>query len=313
MSHIIDNAKSAILLPPLTFLRNAPFVTMFSGTVEKNVLVTYPVSLYTRSDQQKMNWLGFLYIFLYTAKDGKKAGYMTYPLCFDCDNKWEIYKKLFKEVEELATAFGASRMEYEGYQSITGELLEPLSVTKFGNVPDIDFLEFIKTKGFTQKEMKPCYEVVSPEIGEESINVYTISDFSQRRREYLDVCRMSDSFPQLFDIEQVLTSSPGVVEHFYFRKDWVLFFKSGNGRGVLRWFPQSLFNRDGAKVARMLFVDASPEVACSGVTETLRRILSSGVDRVQIADVPEGSLTESTLKALGGSKVYEAVYMVKHY
>ena len=66
----IQNAKTSILLPPLSFLKNAPFVMLSSGIIEKNVLLTYPMSLYTRDGNGKMNYLGFLYTFLFTGKDG---------------------------------------------------------------------------------------------------------------------------------------------------------------------------------------------------------------------------------------------------
>lgn len=309
----LDTAKSVILLPPLSFLKNAPFVTMFSGTVENNVLVTYPVSLFDRDTFGKIEWLGFLYIFLYTGKDGRKVGHITYPLCFDASHRREIFERLLSEVEELATAFGASRMEYEGYQHVTGEMFQPVSAIKFGNTPDADFLEFVKDKGFTQKGVSPCYEVESPEIKEEPISVYTIADDHERRRAYLEVCRLSDSFPQLFDVDQILASPPGIAEQSFFHKEWVVFTESGEEKGVLRWFPQSLFGGEGAKIARMLFFEATPEFVCSSVTETLKWINNSGISRIQVADIPEGSPTEDVLKELGGTRVYETVHMVKEY
>lgn len=309
----LDTAKSVILLPPLSFLKDAPFVTMFSGTVENNLLVTYPVSLYDRGALGKMEWLGFLYVFLYTGKDGKKAGHITYPLCFDPDHKWEIYERLLTEGEELATAFGASRMEYEGYQHVTGEMFQPISTIKFGNTPNADFLHIAREKGFAQKSVNLCYEVQSPAVGETSISVYTISDFCERRRAYLELCRLSDSYLQLFDIDQIRASPPSMTEKVYFHEDWVIFSESGKERGALRWFPQSLFGGEGAKVARLLFFKATPEFVCSSVTETLTRITHSGIFRIQVADIPEGSITEDVLKRLGGTKVCEIVRMVKEY
>ena len=309
----LDTAQSVILLPPLSFLKNAPFVTMFSGTVENNILVTYPVSLCDRDTYGKIEWLGFLYIFLYTGKDGKKVGHITYPLCFDALHKKEIFERLLTEVEELATAFGASRMEYEGYRNLTGEMFQPVSVIKFGNTSDADFLQFVKEKGFTQKRVSPCYEVESPEIKEEPISVYTISDHHERRRAYFELCWLSDSFPQLFDVDQVLASPPSIAEQSFFHEDWVIFTESGEEKGVLRWFPQSLFGGEGAKIARLLFFEATPEFVCSSVTETLKRITLSGISKIQVADIPEGSPTEDVLKELGGTRVCETVHMVKEY
>lgn len=310
---IIDNAKSAILLPPLSFLENAPFVTMFGGVVENNVLVTYPVSLYTRDNSGKMNWLGFLYAFLFTGKDGKRVCSVTYPLCFDDTYKKEIYGRLLKETEELASAFKASRMVYQGYRCVTGEILHPVSTITFGNIPNEDFLEFVKDNHFVQKEVKSCYEILSPAVVSEESIAYTIPDFYERRRKYLELCRLSDSFAQLFDLESIIRQPPGLMDRFYFKEEWVVFTESENEKGVLRWFPQSSFNKGNkAKVARMLFYNATPEFIWRSITETLKRITLAGIPQIHLADIPE-SFPESKLKDMGASKVYETVHMVKYY
>ncbi|KYK35063.1 MAG: hypothetical protein HXS46_06330 [Theionarchaea archaeon] len=304
---MVDDAKTAILLPPLSFLDDAPLVTMFSRVLENNVLVTYPVSLYTRESKGEMKWLGFVYAFLYTGKDGKKVAHITYPLCFDDNYKKEIYERLLKETEELASAFGASRMEYQGYQHVTGDVFKPLSGIKFGNTLNADFLDFVKEKGFVQKEVRSCYKVSLSEIPEEPVNVYTISDFPERKQKYLELCRVCDSFPQLFDMGQV---SAWVGEHF-FDEEWVIFAESGEERGVIRWFPQSLFGGGrGAKVVRLLFC-GTPQFMCASIAQALSKIARSGIDKIQIADIPQGPIENAVKK--WGWKVYETVDMVYYY
>lgn len=303
----VDNAKTAILLPPLSFLDDAPLVTMFLQVLENNVLVTYPVSLYTRENTGKMKWLGFVYAFLYTGKDGKKVAHITYPLCFDDNYKKEIYERLLKETEELASAFGASRMEYQGYQHVTGDVFKPLSGIKFGNTLNADFLDFVKEKGFVQKEVNSCYQVLPSGIPEEPVTVYTISGFQERKQKYLELCRVCDSFPQLFDMGH---ASAWFGERF-FDEELVIFAESGEERGVVRWFPQSLFGGGrGAKVVRLLFC-GTPQFTCGDIAQALKKIAGSGIETIQIADIPQGPIEDTVKK--WGQKVYETVDMVYYY
>lgn len=307
----IENAKPAILLPPLSFLGDAPFITLSSGVLEKKVLLSYPISLYTR-ENGKINWLGFLYAFLFTGKEGERVASIAYPLCFDESYKQEIFERLLKEVEELASAFKASRIEYEGYQHVTGELFKPCSTIVFGNTPNADFLDFVKTKEFIQTRITSCYEIEWSSTREGNVHVYTAPDFHHRRRHYLELCSVSDSFYQEFDVESVLSLPPDTTERFL-KEEWVVFTQSERERGCLRWFPQSLFDhtrRREAKIARLLFDKCTPEFVCDSVVETMNRIASAGMNLIQIGDVPEGS-TESCLESLGGSKVCEIVYMAK--
>lgn len=313
----IDEAKSAILLPPIPSMKDAPFVTMFSKAEDKQRQVIYPVSLYIRNDSGKMQWLGFLFTFLFTRKDEKNVAYITYPLCFDHTHKQEIYERLLQEVEAFAATFGVSRIIYEGYQHITGELFKPLSTVKFGNTPNKDFLEFVKSKGFTQKEVRPCYQIKGcPQIDSgEDIAVYTIADFHERRCRYLELCRSSDSFVQHFDLTPVIDYPPSITERFYFNEEWLIFTESNNQKGCLRWFPQSIFDKKmekKAKIVRMLFCNASPEFICSSVTETLKRIATADIEEIRVADIPGNSICEDMLKNKGFSMIYETVYMEKH-
>jgi hypothetical protein len=308
----IQNAKTSILLPPLSFLKNAPFVMLSSGIIEKNVLLTYPMSLYTRNGNGKMNYLGFLYTFLFTGKDGEKTAFITYPLSFNDSYKQEIYERLLKEVEELRTAFKASKIVYEGFSDVSGELFNPVGVTGFGNILNTDFLDFIRTKGFIQTHATTCYEVEW--INEcDDISAYTLSDFHERRQKYLELCRQSPSFMQLFDLESVMARPPGSIERVFLREDWVLFTERGNEKGCIKWFPQSVFKEDmkrEAKIARLLFCDASPEFICASVKEAMNKIASLGFNRIQVGDIPKGSLIECELEKKG-KKVCEIVYMTK--
>ncbi|MBU7048480.1 MAG: hypothetical protein HXS54_18770 [Theionarchaea archaeon] len=309
----IQNAKTSILLPPLSFLKNAPFVMLSSGIVEKNVLLTYPMSLYTRDGNGKMNYLGFLYTFLFTGKDGEKTAFITYPLCFNDLYNQEIYERLLKEVEELRTAFKASKIVYEGFVNVSGELYNPLGVTGFGNIPNADFLDFVRTKGFEKTHVTTCYDVDWPINECDDISVYALSDFHERRQKYLELCLKSPSFMQLFDFESVMTRPPGIIERAFLRKDWVLFTERGNEKGCIKWFPQSVFKKDmkrEAKIARLLFCDASPEFICASVQEAMNEIASHGFNRIQIGDIPKGSLIECELEKKG-EKVCEIVYMTK--
>lgn len=304
----IEKAQTGILLPPLSVLRNAPFVTMFSGVVEGNILVTYPISLYTRREHM-INWLGFLYCFLFTGKDNEKTGVVTYPLCFKDEYKWEIYERLLKEAEELARAFKASSLLYEGYQSIK-RIIYPLSGLTFGNTCNEDFLTFVRDNQFVQKEARPCYEVVSPLQGEgDSVHAYTLSDLHERRRRYLELCSLSDSYPQLFDV-RIGDQPPGIMDKIFFHKDWVIFTESGHQKGGIRWIPHLFPTENKGKIVRMLFYSATPEFVYNSVAEALNLIFSSGVTTIHISDIEEGSLLESKLKKVS-SKVYETVYMVK--
>ncbi len=304
------DAKSTILLPPLSFLKEAPFVTMFSRVVENNILVTYPITLYTRKDG-KMNWLGFLYTFLFTGKDGKRVSFVCYPLCFD--HKKEVYQRLLKEAEELATAFKASRMVYEGYQLITGDMIPPFSSITFGNTVNPDFLEVVKENQFAVQDIKHCYEITSAFDSAGDVTVYTAPDLYERRQKYLALCSMCDSYPQTIDAT-IKTQPPGIMDNVYFNEEWVLFTECESQKGCIRWVPQSLFDKEkkGAKIVRILFHNASSDFIRESVTEAIKKIFSSGVTRIQVADVLEGSVTEGVLKQLG-EKVYDTVYMVKQY
>lgn len=299
------DAKSTILLPPLSFLKKAPFVTMFSRIVENNILVTYPITLYTREDTGKMNWLGFLYTFLFTGKDGKRASYVSYPLCFDDNHKNEVYQRLLKEAEELATAFKASRIVYEGYQCITGDVIPPITSITFGNTENPDFLAVVKENQFVLQEVNPCYEIDTFTTSGD-VTVYTIPDFDKRRQKYLTLCSVCDSFPQYIDVNILTTHPPGIMDKVYFNQEWVLFSEHQLQKGCIRWFPQSLFDKEkkGAKIVRTLFYNASSDFIYESVTEALKKISLSGITRVQIAGAG------IDLQKLG-EKVYETVYMVK--
>jgi hypothetical protein len=102
------------------------------------------------------------------------------------------------------------------------------------------------------------------------------------------------------------------MDRFYFKEEWVVFTESEKEKGCIRWFPQSLFGGgEKAKVARMLFHNATPEFVSTAITEALAMIASSGVTEVQLADIP-ACLPESVLKSMGASKVCEIVQMVKY-
>ncbi len=294
------NMKSAILLPPLSFLKNSPFVSMFSGAVEKNVMVTYPISLYRRDITGRIEWLGFIYTFLYTAKDGKKVAHLAYPLSFG-----DVYERLLKEAEELATAFKASRIEYEGYRNVTGHMMYPVSGFRFGNNVSSDFIDFLKDNGFTEKETRYCYEISSLLADSHDILTYTIPDFHERRHRYLEMCRVSDSFPQLFDMG--IYDYPDVFENRYLREEWVIFTESGEQKGAVRWLPQSLFGGKGGKVVRLLFFNATPQFMSASLSKALRRMPLN----VQIADIPRGNPLQKVVEDLGGVPVYETVHLVK--
>lgn len=310
------NAKAAILYPPLTFLNDAPFLTMSAGILEKKVLLTYPMSLYTRADSGKIEWLGFLYVFLFTAKNQKKVAQVTYPLCFDRAHEKEIYERLLKEAEELARAFGASQLQYEGHLHLTKELFKPYSTVVFGNVLNPSFLALLREKGFTQEGVTSCYEVEGAlEPGGGRLTTYTISDFNARRSRYLHFCETSSSFLQAFERLSVEQLPMSATERGYFREEWVLFLGSeGREVGCVRWFPQSVFTgemRGEAKIVRLLFGDVASEVMVEGVREALRQIGSQGMKKIQVADVAAGSPIESYLKGVG-DKVGETMLMVEH-
>jgi hypothetical protein len=281
-------------------------MTMFSGVVENNVMVTYPVSLHTRGKTGGMNWLGFLYTFLYTGKDGEKVATISYPLCFDNEHKTEIYTRLLTEVEELATAFKASRTEYTGYANCSQEV-DPVSDMVCGNVVNEDFLTFIKNE-FTEKGVYYCYEVVP--ISGEPENVYTISDFNMRRRKYLELLHGSDSFVQKFDLETFLREPPGILEKFYFEKEWVIFAESENERGCCRWVP-SFRNITSAHVVRLI-LEGSPAYVAQTIPDMLKMI-GLYANTVYIGSIKNKSAEEQAIKEMGGKKVYETVSMVKYY
>lgn len=316
MSSDIQNARTALLLPPLSFLGNSPFLTLTAGIIEKNILLTYPISLYSREEHGKMNWLGFVYTFLFTGKNGERCASITYPLCFNESCKNEIFERLFKEVEELAAAFKAKQILYEGYQNVRGELFNPTSGIGFGNIWNRDFLDFIKKKGFVETRTTSTYEIewLSDLKSSRDICAYTVSGIDQRRRHYLELCSACDSFLQLFDLESVMARPLNACEMFYFREEWIVFTERGSERGCLRWFPQFIFTEEmkrEAKIARLLFDDAALEFMWASVAETMNRICASGMNRIQIADIPRGSLIESNLESLGGFKICETVLMVR--
>ena len=305
----MDQIQSVILFPPLSFLKEAVFVTMFHRVVDTNILVTYPITLYTRDDNGTMDWLGFLYTFLCTGKDGTKTSFITYPLCFSEEHKREIYERLLKEAEELARAFGASRMEYEGYQHITGEVLYPLSGMMFGNTCSPDFIQVAEENQFTVKNVDFCYEITPP-VTCEPLQIYTIPDFFERRRAYLELCSLCDSFPQYIDVEKIVGQPPGITDRRYFKKDWIIFTESGEEKGAIRWVPQSIGKEKKAKIVRMLFYNAGTDFICTSVKGVINQIGTSA-DRIHIPGIPGGTPLEDMVKNMGGTKVYETLHMVK--
>ncbi|MGC1119680.1 MAG: hypothetical protein WBA22_01185 [Candidatus Methanofastidiosia archaeon] len=310
---IVKDAKCALLFPPLCYLGGAPFVTMFSGVIEKNVLVTYPLSLYGRGPSGVMEWLGFLYAFLYTAKDGEKVCTMAYPLCFvkePIEKEFEIYERLFKEVEELAQAFGVLRMEYEGYQNITGDIMVPLSSMVCGNTVNEEFLKFIKTKGFEERRVTSCYEIPVPAGGAEYS--YTIVDLNERRRKYLELLEKSHSFPQHVSAKKLLEEPPGIMDRLFFKKGWIIFCQEEEKEGCLRWVP-SLGNKERARVLRVIFRNANSNFVCTGMEDMLRLVASNGVRTVQVADIVESSKLEKVFERMNGNPVYKSSLLARDY
>ncbi len=311
----LNDARTGIFLPPLSSLEYAPFINPFFYVKEGDTLMTYPLSLYRREGHGKMKWLGFIYAFLFTRKDGKKTLQITYPLCFDHDNAWEIYERLFSEVEELASDAGAFQIEYEGYQNMRGKMFYPLSSVAFGSQPDPFFLEFIKSKKFIQKDILSCYQVewsFIPQDKYKPLHCYTLSGFRQRKIHYLDLCRASESFAQRIDPDCLPSLPPPITERFFAKKEWIIFTESGNQRGCLRWVPQSLFDKEmkrEAKVMRMLFSDATSEFMHASVVEMLNTILTLGMNRIQISDIQDRE-SEKYLRERGAFPVYEIIQMV---
>lgn len=314
------NMKTAILFPPLSFLKTAPFAMLFSGFMQKKMLLTYPLSLYTRKDTGEINWLGFIYSFLFTGKDREKICSITYPLCFDKTRTEEIFERLLKEVEELALSFGASRIEYEGYQNVTGEIFSPVSVIGFGNTPNPAFLTFIKEKGFIQNHVNPCYEVTwSPQYENQwstkDIRVYTIPDFHQRRTQYYTMCSLSDSFVQYIDVEHIKTTFSPAGDRF-FKEDWIIFTEAGEEKGCFRWIPHTVVahkkdSKREAKIIRLLFHKATPQFMVTSTAAVLTRIHKTGGTRIQTVNSGQHPI-ESMLKDVNASKVYETVTMIKY-
>jgi hypothetical protein len=309
----IKDAKCALLFPPLCYLGGASFLTMFSGVIERNVLVTYPLSLYERGPSGVMEWLGFLYAFLYTAKDGEKVCAPAYPLCFvkgSLEEEFEIYERLFKEVEELAQAFGVSRMEYEGYQNITGDIMVPLSSMVCGNTVNTEFLRFVKTKGFDERRVTSCYEVPVP-AGEPEYS-YTITDLNDRRKKYLELLEKADSFPQHVSAEELFKEPPGIMDRLFFKEEWIVFFQKEGTEGCLRWVP-SLGNKERARVLRVIFRNANSDFVCTGMEDMLRLLASNGVRTVQAADIVESSRLEKMFEQMNGKPVYKSSLLVRDY
>jgi hypothetical protein len=307
----MNDAKCALLFPPLCYLGGAPFVTMFSGVIERNVLVTYPLSLYERGPSGVMEWLGFLYAFLYTAKDEEKVCTLAYPLCFvkgSPEEECEIYERLFKEVEELAQAFGVSRMEYEGYQSITGDLMVPLSSMVCGNTVNEEFLRFVKTKGFEERRVTFCYEVPVP-AGQPEYS-YTIADLNERRRKYLELLEWSDSFPQHMSADDLLKEPPGIMDRSFLKEKWIVFCQQEEKEGCLRWVPCD-DDAGRARVLRVIFKNADSNFSYGGMVDMFRAMATNGVRTVQLADVVESSGLESVLERMNGKPVYKSLLLVK--
>jgi hypothetical protein len=313
----IEQAKVGILLPHLSFLKKAHFINLFFDAMEKSMVLTYPLSLYVRDDSGKIRWLGFVFAFLFTRKNGKKSVQLTYPVSFDEKRQEEIYERLLKEVEELASDWEADRIEVEGYRNISGDIFEPLSSIAFGNVPNFEFMRFLKIKGFLKEEVKPCYQITwSPRQQEsENFRAYTVSDFRQRKKQYLELLQLSDSCAQLVSPSHLAALSPPITERFYFNEEWVIFTQSEMRRGCLRWFPQSLFDEGmtrEAKVVRILHGKAPPEFVDCSMTAGFNKISLHGISTLQVADISSGSDEESFLKTWGGFKVYETVRLIQY-
>jgi hypothetical protein len=307
----VNDAKCALLFPPLRYLGGAPFVTMFSGVIERNVLVTYPLSLYKRGPSGVMEWLGFLYAFLYTAKDGEKVCTLAYPLCFvkgSFEEECEIYERLFKEVEELAQAFGVSRMEYEGYQGVTGDIMIPLSSMVCGNTVNDEFLKFAKTKGFEERRVTFCYELSIP-AGQPEFS-YTIADLNERRRKYLELLEWSDSFPQQISAEDLLREPPGIMDRSFLKEKWIIFCQQGEKEGCLRWAPCD-GDTGRAQVLRVIFKNADFDFFCAGMVDMVKAVVSNGIRIVHVDDISESSRLRQVLERMNGRPVYKSLLLVR--
>ncbi|MBU6998828.1 MAG: hypothetical protein HXS41_14785 [Theionarchaea archaeon] len=302
----VNDAQCALLFPPLRYLDDAPFLTMFSGVIEKNVLVTYPLSLYERDSSGSLKWMGFLYAFLYTAKDGEKVCSLAHPLCFvktSLGEEFEIYGRLFKEVEELARAFGVSRMEFEGYESIAGSVAAPLSSMVCGNTVNEEFSRFVKTKGFEERRVTLCYEIpVHPGEPEYS---YTIADLNERRKTYLEFLEGSDSFPQHFSTDELLKNPPGIMDRLFLKEKWIVFCRQGKKEGCLRWIPCN-GDTERAKVLRVIFRNADSDFFSAGMIDMVRVVASKGIRTVHVTDIMESSDLENVLQRMNGKPVYRS-------
>lgn len=291
--NILDNAKIDILLPPPRTITCASLIRPFLITYSRNIPLRYPITLYRRDKGGKIEWLGFLFCLSYVSKTGKNVVLMSHPISFIEKYKIPIYQRLIEEAGKIALSLNADILEFEGFLKIDGELLSPSSDNFFGNLNDPEFIETLKTHGFSVVEKSACYQidkkkVIWDDVGKympNDMEIYTERDFFTRRKKYLTLCRDSLQYPELIDIsDKSLGRPPDITEKMFFKEDHILFLKSRQVEGCIRWAPDDLCKK--AKMIRILFDrEVDQTMKLRGIFRSSQEIFKNGISTIQVAKI----------------------------
>ncbi|OPY54905.1 MAG: hypothetical protein A4E49_00624 [Methanosaeta sp. PtaU1.Bin112] len=288
----LEDAKVEFLLPPLRRLTHAPNIAPFLVSNSQNSPQRFPITIFKRSQEGTIEWLGFVFCILYTSKEDRRTLRITYPISFSDKGRFAIYQRLINEVERIASASNVDILEYEGYSMVKGELLFPYSEDFFGNEYNPDFLAELKSQGFETIGKKASYQLdgntqidqMSLRSSTKCIDIHTEPDLFARRIKYLQICLKSPDYPELMDIsEKALKQPPDIVERAYFQEDHVFFLKKNDLEGCVRWAPTA---DNKAKIFRILFnqrVDDS--ILLAGILKSSEKILTRGVSSLQISGI----------------------------
>jgi hypothetical protein len=134
----------SIYPPKSQFQRISPFPPSFRyrffETNDKLLLRDFPMTLYERTEEHRIRWLGFVYAFLYIDKNEERVLRLERLHSFAPQRVWRrtqnrtIYDQLLSECVTLAKYVRADFLEFEAYEKVGGEIYFPSRVLTVQNV-----------------------------------------------------------------------------------------------------------------------------------------------------------------------------------
>jgi hypothetical protein len=182
-----------IIYPPDSLFETlAPFPPTYGyrmiGTQRRLILRDYPYTLYSRTPEGVIKWLGFVYAFLYWDKEGKQVIRLERLTSFseEKEEQEKIYSRLLAECMQLAKIMRAEYLEVEVYRRIGGEISFPSTMSHFNTYNPPEICTFFSEAGFQPKTTTRVY-TLSPQQREKRKQPkhpeYTIKPYTHSLRE----------------------------------------------------------------------------------------------------------------------------------